>query len=188
MAERIAMLDPDQAIAAARAHGIRESMAKVNAYRILLRHPELAKAVNHLLTMLLFSGNKLDRRLRELAIMRIGWATGSEYEWTQHWRFATNIGIPAEHVVAVRDWRTAACFDAADRAVLAAVDDTLEGGKISAPVWTECARHLGPDELLELVVAIGNWSMFSQLLRSLEVPLEEGVAGWPPDGERPTHT
>ena len=33
-----------------------------------------------------------------------------------------------------------------------------------------------------MVVAIGNWRLFSQLLLSLEVPLEEGVEAWAPDG------
>lgn len=170
----------------ARDNGIRESMAGLSVYRVLLRHPELAKAVNHLLSTLLFTGNKLDVRLRELLIMRIGWCTGSEYEWTQHWRFAERVGIPAEDVLAVRDWRNSDQLSPADRAVLAAVDDTIEHGAISDPVWKECAAHIGgQDVLIEMVVAIGNWMMFSQLLRSLEIPLEEGVASWPPDGARP---
>ena len=38
---------------------------------------------------------------------------------------------------------------------------------------------------LEVVIAIANWSMFAQLLRSLDVPLEEGVDPWPPDGTVP---
>lgn len=80
-------------------------MAPLSVYRALLKHPQLAAAVNHLLTMLLFSGNKLDVRLRELLIMRIGWVTGSMYEWTQHWRFAERVGLPSEGVLAVRDWR-----------------------------------------------------------------------------------
>ena len=37
----------------------------------------------------------------------------------------------------------------------------------------------------QLVVAIGNWTMFSQLLKSLRVPLEVGVEAWPPDGQAP---
>ena len=105
-------------------------MAGLSVYRALLRHPQLASAVNHLLTTLLFSGNKLDVRLRELLIMRIGWTTGAKYEWTQHWHFAERVGLPPEDVIAVRDWRSSTRLGAADRAVLAAVDDTLERGKI----------------------------------------------------------
>jgi hypothetical protein len=36
-----------------------------------------------------------------------------------------------------------------------------------------------------MVIAIGNWNMFSQLLRSVEIPLEDGVKDWPPDGRIP---
>ena len=77
---------------------------------------------------------------------------------------------------------------AADRAILAAVDDTLTLGRISDDVWKQCVEHVGPQEvLIEMVVAIGNWNTFSQLLRSLDIPLEDGVQAWPPDGIAPKH-
>ncbi|MCZ6710626.1 MAG: carboxymuconolactone decarboxylase family protein, partial [Gammaproteobacteria bacterium] len=38
-------------------------------------------------------------------------------------------------------------------------------------------------ERVELVAAIGNWSLIAQLLKSLQVPLEDGVEAWPPDGQ-----
>jgi hypothetical protein len=86
----------------------------------------------------------------------------------------------------VRDWRAHAGYGPAERAVLAAVDDTLEMGAIRPETWRECETHVGGTrELLELVVAIGNWRLFSSLLLSLEIPLEDGVAPWPPDGEVP---
>jgi hypothetical protein len=71
--------------------------------------------------------------------------------------------------------------------VLQATDDTLERGSIQAGTFAECARQLPDREsLLELVAAIGNWSLFSQLLQSLGIPLEDGTTPWPPDGERPS--
>jgi hypothetical protein len=44
--------------------------------------------------------------------------------------------------------------------------------------------HVGadPQTLVELVSAIGLWRMISGVLRTFEVPLEDGVAAWPPDG------
>jgi alkylhydroperoxidase family enzyme len=86
----------------------------------------------------------------------------------------------------VRDWRAHPGFGAPERAVLAATDETLERGAISPETWRACESALGSAEnLLELVTAIGNWRLFSQLLRSLEIPLEDGVASWPPDGRSP---
>jgi hypothetical protein len=39
--------------------------------------------------------------------------------------------------------------------------------------------------LVELVTAISAWRMVASILQSLEVPLEEGVSSWPPDGRSP---
>lgn len=85
---RVAMLTLDEANSAARAAGISEQMATLSVFRVLLRHPVLAEELASTLTTLLFRGNELDARLRELIIMRIGWRTASVYEWTQHWRVA----------------------------------------------------------------------------------------------------
>jgi alkylhydroperoxidase family enzyme len=132
----------------------------------------------------------LDSRLRELAIMRIGWLTGSEYEWTQHWRVALGIGVTAEDLLGVRDWSAHDAFGPAERAVLAATDEVVRDGAVSAPTWAACERDLGLDNpgLIELVTVIGAWRMVASILRSLEVPLEDGVASWPPDGQPPPQT
>jgi alkylhydroperoxidase family enzyme len=182
---RIPRLSAEDARAAAEAAGVPAMMAGLSVFQVLLRNPKVGKVLQDMLTALLWQG-ELDGRLRELVIMRLGWVTGSVYEWTQHWRVATGMGISADDLVGVRDWRSYAGFGPAERAVLAATDKTLETGTISAATWTECERHVGgPTELIELVVAIGNWRLFSSLLRSLEIPLEDGVDPWPPDGRAP---
>ncbi len=182
---RIERLSVDAAKALAEDAGLPPQMAELNVFRVLLHHPRLTRAINGLLGTLLFRG-QLDARLRELVILRIGWVTGSVYEWTQHWRVATQLGVDEADLLAVRDWKGAARFGDAERAVLAATDETLERGAISRDTWALCEKHLpGREELLELVVAISNWRLFSALLQSLEIPLEDGVEPWPPDGARP---
>lgn len=153
------------------------------AVRTLAVNPELAKPVLTLLGQLL-ERNKLDARLRELTIMRIGWVTGSAYEWTQHWRVATvTCGIPPDDVLAVRDWKNSTRLTDADKAVLAATDETLAGGSISDPTWASIQKAIpDPAQQVEFVVAMGNWTMFSMLLRNLRIPVEDGVMVWPPDG------
>ena len=182
---RIPRLAAEDAKSAAGQAGVPDFRADLSVFQVLLRHPPIAKALHDMLTALLWNG-KLDPRLRELVIMRLGWATGSEYEWTQHWRIAESVGLDHTDIVGVRNWRAHPGFGPADRAVLAATDETLQDGTISSATWVECERHVGgEEELIELVVAIGNWRLFSSLLRSLEIPLEDGVEPWPPDGRRP---
>ncbi len=80
MAEgRVPRLPVDQSLAAGEQAGVPAMMAELSIFRVLLHHPPVAKAVFNLLATLLFN-SKLDRRLRELVIMRIGWVTGSVYE------------------------------------------------------------------------------------------------------------
>lgn len=182
----VPLLSLEESARRAEALGLNARYASLSVFRILLQNEPVARELASTVTTLLFTGNSLDGRLRELLIMRIAWKTGSVYEWTQHWRIARGMDIPAQDLLAVRDWRASQILRGADRAVLQATDDTLEHGFIQPEAWAACCEHLESEaERVELVIAIGNWIMFSQLLQSLAVPLEEGVDAWPPDGQAP---
>lgn len=186
---RVLRLGIDEAKAAADEAGVPNYMAELAIFQVLLNHPTLARRINDLLATMLWHGS-LDIRLRELVIMRIGWLTASDYEWTQHWRVALGLGVSAEDLVGVRDWQAHTGFGSAERAVLAATDDVVRYGAIGTEAWAACERELGADPavLIELVTAIGAWRMVASILHSLAVPLEDGVDSWPPDGRAPTQT
>jgi alkylhydroperoxidase family enzyme len=186
---RIPPLSYDDARSAADVAGIPHYMARLSIFQILLRHPRLARAFNDMLAVLLWD-NALDARLRELVIMRLGWSTGSVYEWTQHWRIASSLGVPEHDLLGVREWESHPGFGPGERAVLAATDEVIRDGTVSDDTWDLLVAHLpgGEDQtkvLLEVVMAIGAWRMVSSLLATLEVPLEDGVDPWPPDGSSP---
>jgi len=186
---RVPRLPVEEAKAAADQAGVPDYMAELSIFQVLLNHPTLARALNDLLATMLWHG-ALDPRLRELVIMRIGWLTACDYEWTQHWRVACGVGVPAEDLLGVRDWPAHDGFGPAERAVLAATDEVVGDGAVSAKTWAVCERELGSDSavLVELVTAIGAWRMIASILHSLEVPLEDGVSSWPPDGRLPDQT
>jgi alkylhydroperoxidase family enzyme len=184
---RIALLDLEESRKRAQDVGVPAQMADLNIFRTLLHSPKLAGSTCDLLLTLLFRA-ELDDRLRELVIMRLGWATGSAYEWTQHWRIALDqFGCTEEELLALRgEWRDSDLFDEAACAVLEATDETLETGTLSSATFARCREHVGGDRAcLELVASIATWRWISQLARSLDIPLEEGVSSWPPDGRRP---
>jgi alkylhydroperoxidase family enzyme len=184
--DRVPRLPVDEAKSAADEAGVPNYMAELAIFQVLLNHPLLARAINDLLASMLWHGS-LDSRLRELAIMRIGWLTASDYEWTQHWRVAQGLGVSADDLLAVRDWRGYEGFGPVERAVLAATDDVVRDGAVSAESWTACERELEADPavLVELVTAIAAWRMIATVVQSLDVPLEDGVTSWPPDGKAP---
>ena len=180
---RVPMLGEEEARVIGKEVGVPSTMSGLNIFRIMSRHPTLAGVVAKQLAMLLYRGNMLDDRLRELIIMRIAWRTGAVYEWSQHWSVALRVGLTKAEPRAGRDPDKATCLGAAERAVITATDNVLDNGSISEESWQACAEYLSTnEERLELVAAICNWNTFSILLKSLKIPLEEDIEAWPPDG------
>src|ERR1700682_2619167 len=87
MKHRLELVPVEEARRLGAEMGICEAQASRSAFRMLAHHPDLLRHVFGLLKMLA-TRNKLPSRLRELMIMRIGWTTGSDYEWFQHYRIA----------------------------------------------------------------------------------------------------
>jgi alkylhydroperoxidase family enzyme len=182
---RMPALGPEEAREAAKAAGLPGYFAPLNLFRVLLLDPPLAKAFSDLVVYL-FRESELDERLRELAIMRVAWVTGSCYEWSQHWKLATGLGIDERDLLGVRDWRADPRYGSADRAVLAATDEVLDSGVVGEDALEQCRRELGKEKLvIDLVVSIATWRMVSEILRSLDIRLEQGMSHWPPDGVSP---
>jgi alkylhydroperoxidase family enzyme len=182
MTARVPMVSPERARELGEAMGMPATRTRSEAFRTVANNPGVARVAFSQLMQLL-ENNKFDIRLRELMIMRIGWVTGSAYEWTNHWRVATTAGIPPEDILAVRDWRNSDRLTAADKAILAATDECLAGQSISDEIWAQVAKYVtDPGQQVEFIIAMGNWLMFSMLFRNLRIPLAEGVQVWPPDG------
>jgi alkylhydroperoxidase family enzyme len=183
---RVDILPLDEAKEAASKVEMIPAFAELNVFRVMLQRPKTAKALSDLLVSLLFGG-ELDDRLRELLIMRIGWSTGADYEWTQHWKIAREqFGCSDQDLLALRgDWQKSSHFDDDDKLLLTAVDTLLDEGALSAEQMKQCISCFGQNATIELVTAVGCWQLVSKLARSLEIPLEEGIDSWPPDGQHP---
>src|SRR5258708_3982217 len=104
MTARVPMVSLERAGELGEAMGMPARRTQSEAFRTVVNNPGVARVAFSQLMQLL-ENNKFDTRLRELMIMRIGWVTGSAYEWTQHWRVATTAGSPPADGFAGRDWR-----------------------------------------------------------------------------------
>ena len=76
-----------------------------NLHKLLVNSPDMARAFNGVGGYIRFK-SKLDPRLRELAILQVGWLERSEYEFTHHVKIGKELGshtvIVSEIVVDVR--------------------------------------------------------------------------------------
>jgi len=121
----------------------------------------------------LMTRGKLDKRLREIAILRNARVCGSLYEYTQHVPIAKSTGLNDEQVAAIDNWENAKCFGDLDRLVLRFTDEVARNVKGQKATLEALQKHLGPGEIVELIMAIGFWGMVARILETTEVELED---------------
>ena len=180
----IPLLSEDDAVAAATDAGIPTVLAAPNLMRFALRHPKIARVLADMIDVAVLDGT-LDARLREIAILRVGWRIGSVYEWSNHVPIGRRAGLRDPELLAVRS-ADAGVLDHADLTAIAVVDEVLDTGRVS-PATLDAARQLlgDGDELLELVAIPGFYRSIGALLHSFAIPLEEHLEPWAPDGIGP---
>jgi len=178
------LLDPDSTLAALDAVGLPERLQGVNLLRTALHHPPVARVIGDAIDALVLSG-VLDARLRELAIMRVGWRIGAPYEWANHYAIARRAGLTDDEIVAVRASAPAA-LGAPEQCVVRVVDEVLDGVSVSEATLAEARDLLGDDRaLIELVMIPACYRAIGTFLLTFDVPLEDGLERWPPDGVGP---
>lgn len=121
----------------------------------------------------LMTRGKLDKKLREIAILRNARVCGSLYEYTQHVPIGKSTGITDEQLAAIDNWEGAKCFSETERLVLRFTDEVARNVKGSKAALEALQKHLGPGEIVELIMAIGFWGMVARILETTEVELED---------------
>jgi alkylhydroperoxidase family enzyme len=178
------LLSPDEARAAGLAAGIPERVAQANIMRFGLRHPKVADVLASMIDVAVLNG-ALDARLREIAILRVGWRIGSVYEWSNHVGVARAAGLSDAEIVAIRT-ADASLLSDADLLAIRVVDEVLDTTSVSESTLAAARGQLGDgDELLELVAIPGFYRAIGTILMSFSVPLEDHLEPWAPDGQGP---
>ena len=178
------LLGPDATRAALDAAGLPDRLQGVNLLRTALHHTGIAKVIGDAIDAIVLSGT-LDARLRELAIMRVGWRLGAAYEWGNHYALARRVGVTDAEITAVREHDPAA-LGTVERLVVRVVDEVLDGVSVTATTLRDVRDHLADDAaLLELVMIPACYRAIGTLLLTFNGPLEDGIGSWPPDGRAP---
>lgn len=120
----------------------------------------------------------LSLRLRELVIDRVTARCGAEYEWGVHVAFfAERAGFdPAQIRSLTHGDADDPCWtDPTERAVLAAVDELHDQGRLSPQVADGLAEHLDEAQRLDLALLAGWYHAISYAANVAELPNEPGA-------------
>jgi 4-carboxymuconolactone decarboxylase len=117
---------------------------------------------------------ELDPLLRELVILQVAHLVGSEYEWVQHDAIARAVGASGEQIEAIQaDRDDDPAFDADQSLVLQATRTTIAEGAATEDQVAALAELLGPRQVVELLLVIGNYAAIAMLIASTGLEPDE---------------
>jgi alkylhydroperoxidase family enzyme len=149
----------------------------INVYKLLLNSPALAETwFAHNNAVRWKTG--LDGRLREMAIIRIGYLTRVAYIVRQHVpALAIPEGLTLAECDALKDWEGSNLFNPRERAVLAYADAMTRDIQVPDAVFEGLKPFFGEREIVELTVLIGTYNMHARVMQALEIDPETPPAG-----------
>ena len=150
----------------------------LNIFTTLARHPKLLKRWLVFGNHVLFKST-LPARERELVILRTGWLCRSEYEFGQHTRIGKACGLTDEEIRRILAGPDGPGWGELDQLLLKATDELHEAHMIADATWDALSRHYDVQQLMDLVFAVGQYTLVSMALNTLGVQLEQGAEGFP---------
>ena len=117
---------------------------------------------------------KLDPVLRELGQTWAGWATGSQFVFSQHCKSLRGLGVSEEKIAALPVWQTSEVFDAKERIVLAYADRLVcHGGRVPDALFAQVKATFSDEEVLELTCITCLYHCHAIMSRALQTEFDD---------------
>jgi 4-carboxymuconolactone decarboxylase len=142
-------------------------------FAIWLRTPAIADRANQFGNAIRVAG-KLDKRLFELMVLIVARHWSAPYEWFAHEAQALEQGVSSAVIEAIRHGRSPD-FSRTDEKLVYDLVTELNGRKIlSQASYDRGVGHFGLDLFIELVTAIGFYTMVAMTLNAFDAPVPGG--------------
>lgn len=119
------------------------------------------------------AGTEIDDKLRELAVLTVGHATGVQYLVVHHSGLAYRYGATREQLASIPDFETSDAFDDRERAVMRLAYESTVNVRVTDAVWNAAAAFLNDREMVELVLNIAYYNNGVRLMGAFDVEPEE---------------
>jgi alkylhydroperoxidase family enzyme len=124
-------------------------------------------------------GSPLPPKLREIAILRVGYLSNAAYEVFQHEALARHVGLTEEQIAAIKTGGAAAsALGEAGAAVLDYADDLVKNVRASDETLAAVRRHLNDTALVDLTLVTGMYMMVSRFLETTGIAIDEQPIDW----------
>jgi alkylhydroperoxidase family enzyme len=146
----------------------------INLFRALAHSPGGARGWNAVGRYIRF-GSKLDPRLREIAILQVGYATRSPYEYSHHVKIGHDFGVSDDDIraIAAETAGDGSNLDPLAKAVLKAAREMTADLAISEETFTVLQKRLGTELLTDLVLTIAFYNAVVRILATIQIDVED---------------
>jgi len=149
-----------------------------NLLTTLANHPKFFE--KYMVTAPYFAKEStLPPREREILMLRIGWLCRAEFEFGWHTLYGKSAGLTDDEIKRITEWPKVAGWDPFDATLLLAVDELYYDAFITDATWSALAKRYNQQQLMDVVLTVGQYNLLSMFLNSLGVQLDEGVPGFP---------
>ena len=148
---------------------------KLNLYRALAHSPAGARGFSAG-ALYVRHHSKLDPRLRELAIIQIGYLTRTQYEYAHHLEIGRANGV-TDHdfrAIALATAGQPTALTELDSAVLSAARELTAEPSLSDQTFATLRKYLDEERVVDLIITIATYCGVVRLLGALKIDLEVG--------------
>ncbi|HQT78310.1 MAG: carboxymuconolactone decarboxylase [Rhodospirillales bacterium 20-64-7] len=142
-------------------------------FKALVNSPKAARAFGGLGQYIRY-GSKLDPRLREMAILQVGWLARSPYEWSHHVKLGHDFGVSDADVQALIDDTAGkpTSLDALTKTVLRAAREMTTDGAMKEVTFAALQAELGNELVIDLTMTIAFYNAVVRVLGTLQIDVE----------------
>ena len=146
----------------------------INLYRALVHSPNGARAFSALGTFIRRK-SRLDPRLREMAILQVGYLARSPYEYSHHVEIGRDFGVSDDDIRAITDETDGrpTSLDPLAKAVLRAAREMTNDLAISDRTFAELRRELDNERLTDLVLTVAFYNAVVRFLATMQIDVED---------------
>jgi alkylhydroperoxidase family enzyme len=120
--------------------------------------------------------SELDAYRREIAVLRVAHVTRSDYEWTQHVRLASGMGMDDETIRKIACDGPVTTLDEEGNLLCRVADEVSRDVRLSDAALEQILARYGTRQATELILCCAYFNMLSRFLESTRVGLESEPA------------
>jgi alkylhydroperoxidase family enzyme len=141
--------------------------------RAMANNPNASRAMGGLAKYIRHD-SKLDPRLREMAILQVGWLAKSPYEWSHHVKLGREFGVSDDDIRAIGEDTAgrATKLDDLSKTVLRAAREMTTDLAMSDATFATLEKALGREQVIDLTLAIAFYNAVVRLLGTLQIDVE----------------